>query len=282
MLSLPAAKGFEIGSGFAGTLPDRQPSTTTRSTTRRRARRARARNRSGGIQGGISNGEDDHACASRSSRRRRSCASRRPSTTTGTTPTIKARGPPRSVRAAARGADRRGDDGARARRPLPPTARPVRTSKLVAVVLAAVAGAGCRGRAAFLLAFDAGAAGPTTPTEEPRQVHFSYTGPDEVTFVWRGVDPTLRVWSKSVATRELKARPPTPGPTSSPGPWQEAVVGGLQPGMDYFYEAGAGRHGRRRRRSARRYRPGRPGSASSPSATSGRRPAGRRRASCTG
>jgi chorismate synthase len=56
MLSLPAAKGFEIGSGFAGTLltgsehndafvpgPDGKPRTPT--------------NRSGGVQGGISNGE---------------------------------------------------------------------------------------------------------------------------------------------------------------------------------------------------------------------------------
>lgn len=55
MLSLPAAKGFEVGSGFAGTLltglahndpfvpgPDGRPTTTS--------------NRSGGVQGGISNG----------------------------------------------------------------------------------------------------------------------------------------------------------------------------------------------------------------------------------
>ena len=57
LLSLPASKGFEVGSGFAGTrmtgiehndpfVPgeDGRPHTTT--------------NRSGGIQGGISNGED--------------------------------------------------------------------------------------------------------------------------------------------------------------------------------------------------------------------------------
>jgi len=56
MLSLPAAKGFEVGSGFEGTLltgsehndafvpgPDGRPHTPT--------------NRSGGVQGGISNGE---------------------------------------------------------------------------------------------------------------------------------------------------------------------------------------------------------------------------------
>jgi chorismate synthase len=57
MMSLPASKGFEIGSGFAGTLltglehndpfvpgEDGRPRT--------------ASNRSGGVQGGISNGED--------------------------------------------------------------------------------------------------------------------------------------------------------------------------------------------------------------------------------
>lgn len=55
MLSLPATKGFEIGSGFAGTLltgsqhndPFRMIDGKVRTTS----------NRSGGIQGGISNGE---------------------------------------------------------------------------------------------------------------------------------------------------------------------------------------------------------------------------------
>jgi chorismate synthase len=56
MLSLPAAKGFEVGSGFAGTLltgrehndPFRMVEGKVRTTS----------NRSGGIQGGISNGEN--------------------------------------------------------------------------------------------------------------------------------------------------------------------------------------------------------------------------------
>lgn len=56
MMSLPATKGFEIGSGFAGTLmtgsehndPFRMQDGRVRTTS----------NRSGGIQGGISNGED--------------------------------------------------------------------------------------------------------------------------------------------------------------------------------------------------------------------------------
>lgn len=59
MLSLPAAKGFEVGSGFGGTLlTGRQhndpfhadPSSPTGLRT--------ATNHSGGVQGGISNGED--------------------------------------------------------------------------------------------------------------------------------------------------------------------------------------------------------------------------------
>jgi chorismate synthase len=56
MLSIPATKGFEIGSGFSGTLLTgrehndafRMENGTVRTTT----------NRSGGIQGGISNGEN--------------------------------------------------------------------------------------------------------------------------------------------------------------------------------------------------------------------------------
>ena len=56
MLSLPAAKGFEIGSGFEGT---RLSGITHNDEFYMQERRVRTRtNRSGGIQGGISNGED--------------------------------------------------------------------------------------------------------------------------------------------------------------------------------------------------------------------------------
>jgi chorismate synthase len=56
MLSLPAAKGFEIGSGFAGTLltgSEHNDAFVPGSDGRPRT----ATNRSGGVQGGISNGE---------------------------------------------------------------------------------------------------------------------------------------------------------------------------------------------------------------------------------
>lgn len=55
MLSLPASKGFEVGSGFAGTLL-----TGREHNDAFRMRNGRVRtvsNRSGGVQGGISNGE---------------------------------------------------------------------------------------------------------------------------------------------------------------------------------------------------------------------------------
>ncbi len=56
MLSLPASKGFEIGSGFAGIL---MTGTQHNDLFRGRAGKARTlTNNSGGIQGGISNGEN--------------------------------------------------------------------------------------------------------------------------------------------------------------------------------------------------------------------------------
>lgn len=56
MLSLPATKGFEIGSGFAGA---RQKGSEHNDPFELREGRVRtATNRSGGVQGGISNGEE--------------------------------------------------------------------------------------------------------------------------------------------------------------------------------------------------------------------------------
>ena len=56
MLSLPATKGFEVGSGFAGTRL--KGSEHNDAFVMRDGRVATATNRSGGIQGGISNGEE--------------------------------------------------------------------------------------------------------------------------------------------------------------------------------------------------------------------------------
>ena len=56
MLSLPATKGFEVGSGFAGTLL--KGSEHNDAFVPKAGRIGTATNRSGGIQGGISNGEE--------------------------------------------------------------------------------------------------------------------------------------------------------------------------------------------------------------------------------
>jgi len=56
MLSLPATKGFEIGSGFAGTLL--KGSEHNDAYVPKSGRIGTATNRSGGIQGGISDGEE--------------------------------------------------------------------------------------------------------------------------------------------------------------------------------------------------------------------------------
>jgi chorismate synthase len=56
MLSLPATKGFEIGSGFSATRMRGSEHNDSFEVRRNRVRTAT--NRSGGVQGGISNGED--------------------------------------------------------------------------------------------------------------------------------------------------------------------------------------------------------------------------------
>ncbi len=56
MLSLPATKGFEIGSGFAGTML--KGSQHNDVFVNKRGRIGTQTNRSGGVQGGISNGEE--------------------------------------------------------------------------------------------------------------------------------------------------------------------------------------------------------------------------------
>lgn len=57
VMSLPASKGFEIGSGFAGTLLTGSEHNDEYYTDEKGAIRTRT-NRSGGIQGGIANGEN--------------------------------------------------------------------------------------------------------------------------------------------------------------------------------------------------------------------------------
>ncbi|MFL5306774.1 MAG: hypothetical protein ACJ8F1_16275 [Polyangia bacterium] len=109
----------------------------------------------------------------------------------------------------------------------------------LALLGAMAACTGCRGQAAALMAFDAGFnAAPPIPIDEPHEVHFTYTSPTSVTFDWRGAGATMRYWTKGQPPRTVSAHPPTPLPTSSAGPFQEAVADGLIADADYFYEVG--------------------------------------------
>ena len=121
LMSLPASKGFEIGSGFEGTrmtgiehndpfVPGADGRPRTRlEPLRRRAGRHQQR-RADRAARRLQADRDDLAAAADGRSQRRGDAAR-------------GAGPPRSVRAAARGADGRGDGLPRARRPLAAPAR---------------------------------------------------------------------------------------------------------------------------------------------------------------
>jgi hypothetical protein len=98
---------------------------------------------------------------------------------------------------------------------------------------------GCRGRAIGKFNVgDAFTAPVNQPNEEPNEVHFTFTGPTSVTFDWRGNGSTMTFWAKEVPPRVVQARTPDPKPFSSPGPWQEAELTGLVPGVEYQYVIG--------------------------------------------
>jgi hypothetical protein len=107
----------------------------------------------------------------------------------------------------------------------------------------ALASFACRERAARLMHLDASATPmPSSPAEDESEVHFSFTSPTSVTFSWHGSGRTVRVWSKSSPPREIEAHEPSPKPYSSAGPWKEATVTDLAPGVEYGYEIGRPRY----------------------------------------
>jgi hypothetical protein len=103
--------------------------------------------------------------------------------------------------------------------------------------------AGCRERAERLMGVDASPPlVPSSPAEDESEVHFSFTGPTSVTFAWHGTGRAVRLWSKTSPPREIEAHEPSPKPFSGPGPWKEASITGLDPGVEYGYEIGRPRY----------------------------------------
>lgn len=108
----------------------------------------------------------------------------------------------------------------------------------LALLALALAGAGCRERAARFMGVDAAVAPPEPRAEEPSQIHFTFTGPTSATFSWRGNNRSMRIWAKNEPPRTIEARVAKPGPFSMAGTWQEAEVTDLRPDTQYGYEIG--------------------------------------------
>jgi hypothetical protein len=105
------------------------------------------------------------------------------------------------------------------------------------LVTCALLGVACRERAARFMGVDAAPPVPEPRAEEPRQVHFTFTGPTSVTFSWVGSARSIRLWSRNEPPRIVEAHEPSPKPLG-PGRWQEAAVTDLRPDTEYGYQVG--------------------------------------------
>ena len=255
MLSLPAAKGFEIGSGLRRHAADRQPA--QRSVLRRRrarphpeqpfGRRAgRHLERRGHRHPRRVQADRDHPARAGDRRRGRPRHDHQGRAAATIRACCRARS--RSSRRCWRWCSPIISSGSAASAGNAARRRPSRSSS---------PRRGCKGRAVDLLSLrvDAGMPVVPSPTEEPRQIHFTFTAPDAVTFDWRGSDAALRLWAKNVAPRTVEAHRPEPAPFSSPGPWQEAMVDGLRSGDGIHLRGRSSRAADDADRSARRRRP---------------------------
>ena len=72
------------------------------------------------------------------------------------------------------------------------------------------------------------------------EVHYTFTGPTSVAFDWRGNPSDLRYGLTSAYGNTVQGHQPTPLPFSSPGPFREIELTGLQPGTTYHYSIGGG------------------------------------------
>ena len=72
------------------------------------------------------------------------------------------------------------------------------------------------------------------------EVHYTYTTPTSVTFDWRGTATAIQYGPTSGYGTTVSAHVPSPMPFSSPGPFEEADLTGLQAGTTYHYSVGGG------------------------------------------
>jgi calcineurin-like phosphoesterase family protein len=72
------------------------------------------------------------------------------------------------------------------------------------------------------------------------EIHWTMTGPQSATFDWRGSDATLRYGLTASYGSTVTGYTPSPLPFSSSGPFWEAPVSGLNPGVTYHYSVAGG------------------------------------------
>jgi len=72
------------------------------------------------------------------------------------------------------------------------------------------------------------------------EIHWTVTGQTSVTFDWRGGESTIRYGPTPAYGRTATAVTPRPLPFSSPGPFQEAKIAGLEENTLYHYSIGGG------------------------------------------
>lgn len=81
---------------------------------------------------------------------------------------------------------------------------------------------------------------PADTTVAADEVHWTITGQTSVTFDWRGPVNTLRYGTTTDYTHTVLGVTPTPLPYSSPGPFWEARITGLQENTLYHYSIAGG------------------------------------------
>ena len=72
------------------------------------------------------------------------------------------------------------------------------------------------------------------------EIHWTMISPTSVTFDWRGANPTLQYGQTNGYGSTATGIPPVPMPFSSPGPFWEARVDGLEPNRTYHYSIDGG------------------------------------------
>lgn len=85
-----------------------------------------------------------------------------------------------------------------------------------------------------------GALNPRPAFAVDDEIHWTMTAPTSVTVDWRGASTTVRYGPTSAYTLSVTGVTPSPLPYSSAGPFHEAKISGLLPGVTYHYSVGTG------------------------------------------